>query len=737
MLVMMNLRYDSRDARLFVWDLMNFISINAYRASIELAKEKGSFPMLDRERFVDSGYIKKHCDCKKEWESVKDDIQKYGIRNAKILSVAPTGTLSLTFGNNCSSGLEPIFSLEYQRKVKLGGQSDENIKVVDMRDYAYDEWIRVKNDSDTIVTKDMFITALEMSVDDHVNMLANVAFHVDMSCSKTINVPTEYSFDDTKKIYMKCHDLGIKGCTIFRPNAIRKGIMITEDNNVEEQNSKSDIPRGYIIKADDNCIGLKRTLKTGCGTLHCEAFFDPDTGALLETYFSKGSSGGCVDADTEYFNGHEWKKISNYKRGSGEKVLQYNEKSGISELVEPINYIVNDGIESLKHFTNDYGLDMVLSDDHRMYVYKNYRKYSMGIQNKLETEILTVSEYLKDKKERHVPTTFTYNANGIDLSNDEIRLLVSIYADGRYDGHKISVGLIKERKKDRLRTLLKKCDVGWTERNLYNTNYTSFYFYPIQSIKEWFVDEQFTSKWYECSDDQLRVIIDECVYWDGSIGKGNRPGEYYSSKKEEVDFIQFALHRLGYRASISLNNSSNSEKESYRVRWTNQNVHNLKYAQISTYQTVDNRSYCFTVPSGLLVLRRNNKIFITGNCNNFMIGLSRMISLSARGGVDIYSIVDQLNSAGVCPSYAVRTATKHDTSKGSSCPVAIGNALLDMYEEIQSNLSDIDDTDLIKSDNGSTTKARHISALCPECGEPLVFEGGCNICKSCGWSKCS
>ena len=109
-----------------------------------------------------------------------------------------------------------------------------------------------------------------------------------------------------------------------------------------------------------------------------------------------------------------------------------------------------------------------------------------------------------------------------------------------------------------------------------------------------------------------------------------------------------------------------------------------------------------------------------------MIGLSRMISLLARSGVDINSIVEQLNSCGVCPSYAVRHATKKDTSKGSCCPVAIGHALLDMYKEMQAEIND------------ETIKEEHDSQKpkCPECGEDLTFEGGCNICKSCGWSKC-
>lgn len=112
----------------------------------------------------------------------------------------------------------------------------------------------------------------------------------------------------------------------------------------------------------------------------------------------------------------------------------------------------------------------------------------------------------------------------------------------------------------------------------------------------------------------------------------------------------------------------------------------------------------------------------SGGCNNYMIGLSRMISLAARNGVGIEAIVDQLNSTGVCPSYAVRKATKNDVSPGSCCAMAVGNALMDMYREItgESNTVVLDST----------------APKCPKCGEPVIQEGGCTICKNCGWSKC-
>ena len=130
----------------------------------------------------------------------------------------------------------------------------------------------------------------------------------------------------------------------------------------------------------------------------------------------------------------------------------------------------------------------------------------------------------------------------------------------------------------------------------------------------------------------------------------------------------------------------------------------------------------------------------TGGCANFMTGLSRTISLLCRAGVDIETIKDQLDSTGVCPSYATRSATKHDTSKGSCCPMAIGNALIDMWKEMQDEISDTCDTDSEDEydEYGIINNVEEIATntRCPECGEPLEHEGGCDICKSCGYSHC-
>lgn len=737
-LIKMEIRYGSKEAVEFCDSLGYLMAYTAIEASSDLTEKFGKYPKYNEKAILQSPYWSKHTSVVN-----RDRIWANGLANSQLLTIAPTGSLSSMLG--VSGGIEPIFANYYVRKTESLHGHDEYYKVYTPIVKEYMDAHGITDDKDL---PECFITAQNLDFKERIDMQAAWQKHIDASISSTINVPNNFTVEQVEQLYLYAWEKGLKGVTIFRDGCKRTGILTTNDAKKEEHHEpvhdhEEQLPRGYIIKADDNCVGKKRTLQTGCGTLHCVAMFDPDTGDLLETYLSKGSSGGCVDADTEYFNGNTWKRISEYRRDSNEKVLQYNE-NGFAELVEPINYIVNDNVGTLKRFKNSTGLDMVLSGDHRMFLYKNYRKYSLGMRSTLTTEVVTVDEYLnrEGSKERHVPTTFKLHTKGIPLTNDQIRLLVAVYADGCYDGHKIVISFKKERKKVRLRELLTACDVGWTERNIHNTDYTYFHFHLIPSIAEWFKDKRFTSKWYDCSDEQLKVVVDECIHWDGSEGEGNRFGMYYSSKKEEVDFIQFALTRLGYRAVISDNTGSKCSCPSYRVRWTKVNVHDLKHASVTDYKTVDNHSYCFTVPSGFLVLRRNGKIFITGNCNNYMTGLSRMISLSARAGVDIYSIIDQLKSCGSCPSYAVRSATKHDTSKGACCPMAVGNALLDMYKEMQDELCEDDEAPVIKEKRftPSVKKKEENKASagikCPQCGATALPSGGCYLCPSCGWSKC-
>lgn len=294
MLAMMGLRYDTEEARTFVKTVTNKILNWAYDESVELAKVYGAFDFCDKIKHANSPFAIESIK-----EQIRDKIAEYGIRNCKLISVAPVGSLSLTFGNNCSSGIEPIFSLSYERKVRIGGQEDDNEHIVEMTDYAYGLYKRMKVNGERIDfdEKDIFKTALNIDVNGHVDMLGVIAKNVDCSISKTINIPTDYSFEDTKDVYMKCWKLGIKGCTIFRPNELRKGILINESDKKKEEVST-------VETKELNCIepisrkklgvthGKTYCKKTACGTLYITVNCN-DNNEVVETFVHTSKGGIC------------------------------------------------------------------------------------------------------------------------------------------------------------------------------------------------------------------------------------------------------------------------------------------------------------------------------------------------------------------------------------------------------------------------------------------------------------
>ena len=212
-LVMLGLRYGSTDSLAVAADIMRIICHTAYRTSIALAAEKQSFRYFDRERYCQSAFIRSLP------EDIQNDIAKQGIRNSHLLAIAPTGTISLLAGND-SSGLEPIFATSYARNVLAGdGKPTEFL----MTDYAFRLWQRLHGPSEA--TPSDFITAGDLPVRAHIAMQAALQPFVDNSISKTINVPRNTSFDEFKQIYDLAYDMGLKGCTTFRPNPIRGAIL--------------------------------------------------------------------------------------------------------------------------------------------------------------------------------------------------------------------------------------------------------------------------------------------------------------------------------------------------------------------------------------------------------------------------------------------------------------------------------------------------------------------------------
>jgi ribonucleoside-diphosphate reductase alpha chain len=222
-LLMVGLRYGSDEAVKKTEQWMKIIARSSYNASINLAKEKGAFPLFDPEKFIASGNMKQMD------EDIKQAIHKFGIRNALLTSIAPTGTISL-YAGNVSSGIEPVFAYSYTRKVLQNDGSHIEEEVVD---YAVQMW---RDKFGNAQLPDYFVSAQNLTPSDHVRMQAAAQKWVDSSISKTINCPEDISFGDFKEVYMQAYDTGCKGCTTYRPNEVTGSVLAV----ASEDKSKSD-----------------------------------------------------------------------------------------------------------------------------------------------------------------------------------------------------------------------------------------------------------------------------------------------------------------------------------------------------------------------------------------------------------------------------------------------------------------------------------------------------------------
>ena len=211
-LLMVGLRYGSEEAAVQTESWMHQIARAAYLASVDLAKEKGAFPLFDAEGYLASGAMQKMD------SDVRDAIAQYGIRNALLTSIAPTGTISL-YAGNVSSGIEPVFAYAYIRKVlqKDGSRTEEEVI-----DYAVQMW---RDKMDDAELPDYFVNAQTLAPLEHVRMQAAAQKWVDSSISKTINCPEDISFEAFKDVYMAAWDQGCKGCTTYRPNAVTGSVL--------------------------------------------------------------------------------------------------------------------------------------------------------------------------------------------------------------------------------------------------------------------------------------------------------------------------------------------------------------------------------------------------------------------------------------------------------------------------------------------------------------------------------
>ena len=217
-LIMCGVRYGSAQAVDLTERWMRAIRDHAYRASTELALEKGAFPLFDADAYL-AGETVANLPA-----DIRDSIRENGIRNALLTSIAPTGTISL-FADNVSSGIEPVFSYAYTRNVLMpdGTRREEEVS-----DYAYRLWRRLKGDAPLPAS---FVSAQDIAPGDHVVMQAAAQKYVDSSISKTINVPADLAFDTFKDVYMQAWDTGCKGCTTYRPNDVTGSVLQVKETS--------------------------------------------------------------------------------------------------------------------------------------------------------------------------------------------------------------------------------------------------------------------------------------------------------------------------------------------------------------------------------------------------------------------------------------------------------------------------------------------------------------------------
>lgn len=334
---------------------------------------------------------------------------------------------------------------------------------------------------------------------------------------------------------------------------------------------------------------------------------------------------GCVDKNTEFFNGNEWKSIADYQ--DGESVLQYDTNSGKASLIIPQAYI-KEPCEYMYHFETKYGIDQTISPEHRVLFLnkekKNGKKYWGEKFNEISADELY---YLQNSGHFYggFKTNFYYSGEGINLTDDEIKLMLAVICDGTFDKRKeyynqCTLNLKKERKITEARNILNRLGIEYTE-NTRKNGYTYFRFKAPRKEKV------FSADWYNCSNHQLHVICENIMQWDGWNNK-----KFTTTIKKNADFVQFAYSSCGYRATIFISKRKNTKyrtggkeytrkSETYDVIISNNTIVGMAHHNDGRtnntylYQVIpeDGYKYCFTVPTHALVLRRNNKIFVTGN----------------------------------------------------------------------------------------------------------------------------
>lgn len=314
---------------------------------------------------------------------------------------------------------------------------------------------------------------------------------------------------------------------------------------------------------------------------------------------------GCVSGDTEYFVGDGWKPISKYTGGLVGQV----DENGLLSMVEPSRFI-DYPCDRFIRLQSEQGVSQVVSGDHRV-IYYDYA----GREHIVLADDLLEQYKKKPHTKIKIPSTYLTSGTGIDYSDEYIRLKVAVFADGCFPtasknakASYCKILVSKQRKIDRIKRLLLSAGVPYKER-VNCRDETTFSFYMDNT------DKHFNSSWYSCSPSQLAVICDEVNYWDASVDNHR----FFSTDLRSIDFVQYARGACGIRSKVVVTRVGvGVHKTCYAVTEAKTATPSLATngTGIFEYHQPNGRKYCFTVPTGRLLLRHNGHIFITGNCFN-------------------------------------------------------------------------------------------------------------------------
>ncbi len=243
-LCMLCLRYDKPEATAMGARISEYMRNTAYLASVDLAKERGAFPLFNAELYLSGGNFASRLP-----SEIKAEIRSHGLRNSHLLSIAPTGTISLAFADNASNGIEPPFSWTYNRKKRM---IDGTLKEYAVEDYAWRLYKHMGGDVGKL--PDYFVTALEISAQAHKDMVAAVAPYIDTSISKTVNVPADYPYEDFQDLYMSAWKAGLKGLATYRPNSVLGAVLSVETVKQTEEKKQ---PQDFISGDANRRLSIK------------------------------------------------------------------------------------------------------------------------------------------------------------------------------------------------------------------------------------------------------------------------------------------------------------------------------------------------------------------------------------------------------------------------------------------------------------------------------------------------